>query len=215
MTLLVEPVPDCLLFDCSQKPSLAQAKALLAMGFRGVIRPIGLHGPNPNDIDAEELAMWMSLGAGVMLYQHCFDSGWKPTATLGRTLGKVAGALAKQIGYLAGATIYDDLEGIAAGTAAQAVADFANAKLYEVAAAGYPQGEYIGYDVPLDSEQLYAMFEGETYWESLSRVPDVAHRSYAVRQFASWKLEGLGIEIDVNGAAADKLGGRPSWMRAA
>lgn len=215
MPLIVEPVPDCLLFDCSQKPTLAQATALLAMGFRGVIRPIGLHGPDPNDIDADELAMWMSLGAGVMLYQHVFDPGWKPTASLGHQLGKVAATLAKMIGYLPGATIYDDLEGIAIGTTAQATADFANGKLFEVGTAGYRQGEYIGFQVPMDSEELYEMLEGETYWESLSNVPDVQKRSYAMRQFKTWKLEALGIEIDVNGAVADKLGGRPTWMRQA
>lgn len=216
MGRIVEPVPDGFVFDTSQKVTRPVLQALMALGFRGGVRYVGLHGPDPNDLDAAEVDLFMSEGAGLLVVQHCLAQGWKPTATVGTGLGQTAAALAKAAGYLPGATLYDDLEGIAIGSSSAQIADFANAKLAAVGAEGYPQGQYIGYQSWLDENELYDLLETETYWKSFSLVPDVAVRSYAVRQLAGDKLRALGgFPIDVNRVEADVLGGRPTWMRQA
>lgn len=211
---LVEPVPDCFCFDTDTPLVRAEAEALWRVGFRGAIRPISFGAPGRGDLDGPELAMLLSVGFGVLVYQHVPYPGWIPTAALGIAHGKAGARILGAIGYLAGATVFDDLEGVAAHVLARDVAHYANAKLEVLADAKYPQGEYIGDQVPMTSAELYDLLQAQVYWRSLSVVPDVLRRGYAWRQLTTIEVEGC-PPVDLTWATHDRLGGRPSWMRLA
>jgi hypothetical protein len=212
MPAIVEPVPDCFLLDTDQKLSRSAMQAALNCGAKGLIRYIGL-GMNPGaeDIDAEELSDAMFMGLGVMLVQHVRFEGWHPSALMGETDGTVACRHAKAAGYLEGASLWDDLEGIL-GTGQETVA-YANAKFSEVEKQGFLQGEYVGFQVPLDGHQLFSNLHARSYWKSLSNVPEVVTRGYCMLQMGGIVLGGVDYDLDFH--QADKLGGRAMWMRGA
>ena len=211
MTWIVEPVPDGLLFDTDSVCSLDRLLALAAVGFRGGIRTVTFSaGPDQSDITAAEVGDFMKAGLGLMLYQRVRDPGWIPSVALGVADAEIFVAKSTAAGYLAGASAWDDLEGIS-GTDVATVA-YANAKASRLKAAARPPGEYVGDDVPLTGAQLFTDLTASVYWRSLSNVPDVATRGYAVRQIAEDVLI-AGDLVDVNFATADRLGGRPFWMR--
>lgn len=214
--LLVEPVPNALLFDTDVKLTRAALQALFDMGFRGSIRYVGIHGPAPEDIDGAEVDDHMAVGLGLMLVQHVRDPGWLPSAQTGQFDGEVAGKLAKACGYMAGGSLWDDLEGIGplGHGDPSATIRYANTKFDAVRAEGYPQGEYIGFDVPLTSAELYHALKARAYWRSFSNVPDVSTRGYAMRQLVETQSMSIGgVPLDISIVEADRLGGRPFWMR--
>jgi hypothetical protein len=216
MPLIVEPVPNALLFDTDVKLTRPALQALFDMGFRGSIRYVGIHGPSPEDIDGAEVDDHMAVGLGLMLVQHVRDPGWLPNAQTGQFDGEVAAELAKACGYLAGASLWDDLEGIGPSGHGDpsATIGYANTKFDAVASEGYPQGEYIGFDVPLSSSELFHALKARIYWRSFSNVPDVATRGYAMRQLVETQSMAIGnVPLDLSIMEADRLGGRPFWMR--
>ena len=211
MTPTIEPVPDALLFDTDQVCSLSQLQALFAVGFRGGIRTVTFElAPDPSDITAREVADFMTAGLGLMLYQRVRNPGWLPSATLGKADAEVFIAKATGAGYLVGGSAWDDLEGIS-GTGAATLA-YSNEKATDLKTAKYPQGDYIGFNVPLTGEELYNDLIVSCYWRSISSVPDVAVRSYALVQIAE-NVVIAGVTVDVSIARADQLGGRAFWMR--
>jgi hypothetical protein len=208
---IVEPVPDALLFDTDAPCTLATLLALRVVGFQGGIRTVTCDGaPDPSDLTAREVADFMAAGLGLMVYQRVRDPGWIPSAALGTADAAVFVAKASAAGYLVGASAWDDLEGI--GGSDVATIAYANAKAARLKAAQRPPGEYIGDDVPLTGGQLFTSLIAPCYWRSLSDVPDVQTRGYAMRQIAEDVLI-AGTLVDVNFATADRLGGRPFWMR--
>lgn len=212
MPAIVEPVPDCFLLDTDRKLTRVEMQAALSAGAKGLIRYVGFGTqPGKDDIDAEELSDAMFLGLGVMLVQHVRNEGWHPSALMGETDGVVACRHAKAAGYLEGATLWDDLEGIL-GTGQETIA-YANAKLEQVGREGFLQGEYIGFGVPLGTHELYADLLTQSYWKSLSNVPDVAQRGYCMLQMGGIVLGG--VEYDLDFHQSDRLGGRAMWMRSA
>lgn len=211
MNPIVEPVPDALLFDTESPCSLGLLLALKAVGFQGGIRTVTVDpAADPTDITAQEIANFMAAGLGLMLYQRVRDPGWLPSATLGKADAEVFAAKAARAGYLAGASAWDDLEGI--GGSASATIAYANEKAADLKAARYVPGDYVGDDVPLTGDELFHELVVTCYWRSLSNVPDVATRGYAMIQIAE-NVPVAGTIVDVNLARADLLGGRPFWMR--
>jgi hypothetical protein len=207
MPIVVEPVGAAILFDCFAPVTRSEAAAMRACGFMGVVRCLDtLTAPELQDLLAEDL--------GVLVYQAAHGGPWSPTATLGQADGVRAVAKAKAVGYGLGATIYNDLEDCVLTCTAADVAGYANAKFDVVEQGGWHQGEYIGFNVPVTSAQLYSMFHSKTYWHSGSNVPDVATRGYAMRQWLM-DITYRGMRIDLSLAEPDKLGGSPYWMRAA
>jgi hypothetical protein len=211
MPPLIEPVPDALLFDTDIPCSLDQLQALAAVGFRGGIRTVTFRPtPDPSDITAKEVENFMAAGLGLMLYQRVRNPGWLPSATLGKADAEVFVAKATGAGYLAGGSTWDDLEGIGGnGTATIA---YANEKVTDLRAAKFDPGDYIGFDVPLTGDELYHDLITGCYWRSISNVPDVAVRGYALVQVAE-NVVIAGVTVDISVARADKLGGRAFWMR--
>lgn len=212
MSAVVEPVPDCFLLDTDQKLPRSAMQAALSAGAKGLIRYVGLGTqPGAEDIDAAELEEAMSLGLGVMLVQHVRFEGWHPSSLMGETDGIVACRHAKAAGYLEGASLWNDLEGIL-GTAGETI-DYANAKFAEVQKQGFLQGEYVGFQVPLDGHALFHGLRSKAYWRSLSQVPEVETRGYCMLQMGGIVLGG--VEYDLDFHQSDKLGGRAMWMRSA
>jgi hypothetical protein len=213
MDPIIEPVPDALLFDTEFPCTLAQLLALKAVGFRGGVRTVTVAAPpDPSDVTAREVADFMTAGLGLMLYQRPRNPGWLPSADLGRADAAVFAAKALRAGYLAGGTFWDDLEGI--GGNASATVAYANAKALDTKANRYAPGAYVGDDVPLTGYELFHDLVVPCYWRSLSNVPDVAVRGYGMVQIAE-NVPIAGTVVDVSVARADRLGGRPAWMRAA
>jgi hypothetical protein len=208
---VVEPVPDALLFDTDERCSIDQLLALRAAGFRGGVRTVTMHdAPDPSDLTAKEVEDFMAAGLGLMVYQRVRNPGWLPSGALGLSDARVAIAKVTAAGYLAGGSLWDDLEGI--GGHAGETAEYANDKARAVKAAGFQPGEYVGFDVPLTGHQLYRSLVSSCYWRSVSDVPDVERRGYALEQVAENVLV-AGVLVDISVARADKLGGRASWMR--
>lgn len=213
MNAITEPVPDALIFDASTPCSLAQLVALKAVGFRGGVRTVTTDpAAHPSDITAAEVADFMAAGIGLMLYQRPRNPGWLPTAALGKADAEVFAAKAARANFLAGASAWDDLEGIG-GSGSSTVA-YANEKAQGLKGAGLSPGAYVGFDVPLTGDELFRDLVVSAYWRGVSDVPDVATRGYTVVQVAANVLV-AGVLVDVNVVRADKLGGRPFWMRAA
>jgi|HubBroStandDraft_2_1064218.scaffolds.fasta_scaffold67347_2 hypothetical protein len=211
MNPIVEPVPDALLFDTDQPCSLATLLALKAIGFRGGVRTVTVDAAaDPSDVTAAEVEDFMAAGLGMMLYQRPRAPGWLPTAGLGNADASVFVAKATRAGYLVGGSAWDDLEGIGGGRSATIA--YANSKAADLKAAKYPPGDYVGDDVPLSSAELFQDLIVSAYWRSLSDVPDVATRSYTMVQIAE-DISVAGVTVDVNIVRADRLGGRPYWMR--
>ena len=210
MPPIIEPVPDALLFDTDVPCTIAQLQALAAVGFRGGVRTVTFNrAPDPSDVTAREVADFMAAGLGLMLYQRVRDPGWLPSGALGRADAEVFVAKATGAGYLAGGSAWDDLEGI--GGDGSATLAYANEKAADLKAK-YAPGDYIGFDVPLSGDALYHDLTAGCYWRSISHVPDVSVRGYALVQVAE-DVVIAGVTVDVSVARADKLGGRAFWMR--
>jgi hypothetical protein len=109
-----------------------------------------------------------------------------------------------------GSTTWDDLEGIG-GNGASTVA-YANTKATALKATQFLAGAYIGFDVPLSGDELFHDLFVTCYWRSVSNVPDITDRGYAMVQIAE-NVNVAGVVVDVNVVGADHLGGRPYWMR--
>lgn len=208
----VETVPDALLFDTDVRCTLAQLRALFTAGFRGGVRTVTCEAaPDPSDVTVEEVSDFMAAGLGLMLYQRPRAPGWLPSAALGAADAAVFDAKAAAAGYLAGASVWDDLEGVG-GTGAMTVA-YANAKAARLQAAERAAGVYEGADVPLTGEQFFQELVVRGYWKSVSSVPTVPTRGYQIVQVAEDVLV-AGVLVDVSVARADRLGDRARWMRA-
>lgn len=212
MNPIAEPVPDALLFDTDERCSLGQLLALRAAGFLGGIRTVTFNpAPDPSDITAAEVGDFMAAGLGLMVYQRVRNPGWLPSAQLGAADAQVALAKVGVAGYLATASLWDDLEGV--GGDGSATVAYVNAKVTAILAK-YAPGEYIGFDVPLTGDELFHELFTHCYWRSGSIVPDVTTRGYALVQIAA-NVVVAGMKVDVSVATADKLGGRARWMRSA
>lgn len=211
MADLVEPVPDCLLFDTAWKLTRADMALLWAAGFRGAIRYVGFdEQPSSEDLDAPELGGLLDTGFGVMVAQHVRNAGWMPSEARGTSDGTFGVRHALAAGLAQGTSFWDDLEGIS-GTAPQTLG-YANQKL-TIVKATFRMGEYIGDEVPLDGHELFVGLGANRYWRSASRVPDVERRGYCMVQMQTIQVGA--VEVDVNYHRADKLGGRAMWMRRA
>jgi hypothetical protein len=208
----VAPVPPgTLLLDTDQVVSEAALDQAWAHGVRGILRYVGF-GLRPwvGDLTLGERDRILARGMGLMVVQHVRDDPWMPTEAWGISDGDAAVRHALAAGYLPGATLWSDLEGIERD-AVDATVSYANAKHASVASAGFEPGEYIGSGCPLGSEALYHLLLSSIYWRAGSVVPDVACRGYAMRQ----QIPGpsfAGISFDKNEHTGDRLGGSAHWI---
>jgi Domain of unknown function (DUF1906) len=213
MTIIARPASPGTGFDCSVKPTPAQARALKAMDHTLVGRYVPLPANNAaNDIDAAELIMLTDLGFEVLLVQHVRTPPWDPRAHSGTIDAAVACEHALDAGYPLGAHLYLDLEGLVA------TADVAGAKLFveswatRVLADGFKAGLYVGYDLPLSPTDLWLLHGINTYWTDAAHH-HVANRGCAIVQ--GRELTVRGVRIDEDTIAPDMLGELPFIAAAA
>ena len=198
-------------FDTDCAVSYKVAQAFVAGGYSFCVRYLSRGaGQGENDLSAIEAADILAAGLALMAVQHVAAPGWSPSEDLGETYGINAANNAIEVGLPEGISVWCDLEGVAAGTAAEDVIDYCQAWCEVVEDAGYVPGLYVGANCILSGQQLYDL-PFDHYWKSESRVPVLPARGYQMVQSAVLQpVHGLGIDEDV--AKADSKGGRALWL---
>jgi hypothetical protein len=209
MPYIVQQATECRFVDTATKlmpPVIAQ---VAANGYAGVVRYVPLPGNKLDpDIDSKELGSILDAGLALLLVQHVRNPKWNPARHPGEIDAAAAIKVANAAGYLPGAHVFLDLEGIS-GNAADTKA-FAEAWAAAIVQAGYRAGCYVGYDVPLDAVQLYDLRNIRSYWSDAgTRV--VARRGFAMKQQQP-SIIIAGVEFDIDTMQPDNLGDTPFWM---
>lgn len=196
-------------FDCNQHISTAQCAAFRDAGHRFAIRYVPRRKANPGDITRSEAAGILASGLALMLVQHVQMPGWVPTGAMGQEYGAFAAASAEAIGYLPGAMLWCDLEGVKVGVDHRDVIAFCNSWLDQVGHAGFTPGLYVGYDAGLTGDELYSRLRCEHYWSAynLNRDQFPATRGVQMKQGVEKVL--AGVRYDPDTIQADALGGLP------
>jgi len=199
-------------FDVNQVLSAAQASAIKNAGYDFCIRYIPRPGNSPaGNLSNAEAVNILNAGLALMAVQHVSLPGWAPTAALGTANGTTAAQYASQtVGLPAGVNIWCDLEEVATGTTAANVIAYCQAWYAAVSAAGYVPGLYVGWNVVLNSSQLYNNLSFKHYWEAYNADLPVATRGYQLKQHTQVMVSG--IEIDPNTTYTDNLGGTALWL---
>jgi hypothetical protein len=109
-------------------------------------------------------------------------------------------------------SVWLDLEGIAAGTPANAVISYCNAWFKEVESAGYTTGVYVGANSILSADELYLSLKTTHYWKSGSDVPVIPHRGYCMVQHIIPGDKVGGVAIDRNVTFVDAFGSAPMFV---
>ena len=201
------PAPPGSIVDTDAKLSADLIQRIRAAGYSGVARyvPLPDNGAG-SDIDGAELAAIVQGGLGLLLVQHVRMPGWNPAAHSGSADAHVALEFARTAGYQPRSHIFLDLEGIA-GTGPDTKA-FAEAWAAVIAAGGYSAGCYVGYDVPLNAQELYDLHTINSYWSDAGPRA-VATRGFAIKQHAEIKIAGVAFDPDT--IQIDGRGETPIW----
>lgn len=209
MANVVQAAPTCQIVDTNVRLGPEVLTNVKNAGFAGVVRYLPL--PNVSgakDVSADEVDAIMEAGLGLMLVQHVRFPHWDPRDHAGAIDANVAVSYAVQAGYMPGAHIFLDLEGILAGTG-KATKRFAEAWAATILAAGYLAGCYVGFDVPLSPQDLYFLHGINSYWSDAGpRSVDV--RSFAIKQHAGIVI--AGVPFDPDSVQPDRRGETPFWM---
>jgi len=214
MTLRACAAPPGLVIDCDQRLTDAQLDKLLLAEYhgekvQGIGRYIGMEQNGAGDCDAAEAQRITSRGFGLWLIQHCPFPGWSPSVGQGYARGNWAVRNAQAIGYPSGAHLELDLEGVAPGTLAGAVADYCNTWVTRATAGDYPGLLYVGFDPILDAQELYGLPDFHAYCSDWGPRA-VAKRGFCMRQIEADAVIG-GIKCDVGRCYPDQLGGTLLW----
>jgi|SRR5882672_4324428 len=216
MTPFAAPCNDAIGFDCNTKLTVASARIAAAMGFKFATRYVGISHPNPGDIDVNETQIILGEIGALWVVQHVLNPGWSPSMQLGQSHGQAAVRNAQLAGYIGGAVLWQDLEGILAGTSGQAVIDYCGAYGTVLLAEGYLHGLYDGFNAILSASQLYhSLPTVRTYWAASPRYTLPVRGFAKVQVVEDFTPRALGFPIDIDMCGEDALGDRPMWMRAA
>lgn len=200
-------------FDCNTPLSLNIARKLKDLKFNFAIRYVGRNSMADYDISIEEKDAILYAGLDLGIVQHCPLKGDLPVSKdLGKKWGINAREFSKAVEYEKGCVVYLDLEDVNIEYAndQQSIYDYCN-YWYEEVSKYYQAGIYIGFNNFMTSEQLYRYLKFQTYWKSLSWVPDVYKRGYAMFQYPYGTK--FGIDLDLNILKGDNLGGCPKFMK--
>jgi hypothetical protein len=201
--------PPCKIVDTASRLDPALLQAVSAAGYAGVARYVPLPGlPGTKDIHQEEVDAIMETGLGLLLVQHVRFPHWDPRDHSGADDAQVAVNFAKQAGYLPGAHIFIDLEGIVPGTG-KATKAFTEAWAATVARAGYRAGCYVGFDVPLSAQELFDLHIIDSYWSDAD-PRQVAVRGFSIKQGSQITIAETAFDPD--DVQPDQKGETPVWM---
>ena len=197
-------------FDADTVLTAGLAQQFFALGYRFCVRYVSRSTDSPTDLSSQEAGDILGSGLALMAVQHVRSPGWSPTGELGQQDGAAAAANAGAVGFPPAVNVWCDLEGVVAGTAAQAVIDYCQAWFDAVAAGGFLPGLYVGASAILTGQQLLDL-PFQHYWQSQSQVPDIPDRGYQLIQlFPSLTVNGVGIDLDV--VQTDGEGGQAQWL---
>ena len=194
-------------FDCNTVVSQQAAKVFKAAGYDFAIRYVGRHEMASFDIHTKEAEGILAAGLGLMLVQHVKRPPWIPSGPLGVAYGAFAALSAQAIGYVVGATIWCDLEGVAHGVPATETIAFCNNWIDQVGHAGFTPGLYVGFDCGLTAIDLYAHLRFEHYWNAYNGNVTPVVRGFQMQQHTQQTL--AGITFDPNTVKKDALGMLP------
>ena len=206
---IVQSAPACQIVDTAAKLTEVVIAQVAGAGYRGIARYVPLPGNSAKaDIDAVELRAILDAGLALLLVQHVRRPGWNPGKCSGENDALAGIKAAREAGYLEGAHIFIDLEGVEGS--AVATRAFAEEWAATVVQAGYRAGCYVGYGVPLSASQLYDLHSIDSYWSDAG-PRTVATRGFAIKQRQPGiRIGGVGFDVDV--VQPDRLGDTPSWM---
>jgi hypothetical protein len=202
-------------FDCDSKIGEDAAVEFFQAGFQFACRYVPLwDSSGAGDIDQDEALIILNSGMDLRLVQHAHMPGWAPSRQLGALDGQAAVIAAQKAGYLPGATLWCDCEGVSGSAGSEDLTSYLTAWASAALAAGFKAGLYIGADVPLSPMQLYKLYGFDQYWSGANVKLSVATRGYSTIQL--WPPVTLaGLELDIDITTPDMLGGLPfelsSW----
>jgi len=200
-------------FDTDTVIDAAQVVAFAGLGYVFCLRYLSLQATTQKgDLSTAEAQTIITNGLGLMPVQHVPYPGWFPDATLGASYGANAVAQATVIGVPPQVNIWMDLEGVNISAASADVIAYCENWFDAVNSAGYLPGIYVGANCGLNATQLGDL-PFQHYWKSLSNVPPIPNRGYQMVQTASPAING--IDIDIDNASTDQLGGQVQWWSSA
>jgi len=157
---------------------------------------------------AQDVTQALAAGLGVMLFQGYYAPAWAEPEEAARRADEAV-AVAREVGYPAGATLWLDCEDMAIDR--EAAMTWITTWAATVKAAGYGPGVYVGANCPLSGEDWWSLPDVMHYWRSASEVPEVANRGYQIIQEAlDVALDGHAVDDDT--VLRDRLGGLPNGM---
>jgi hypothetical protein len=210
--MAVSDVPDgSQLFDCYAPLTPASLLRLTAAvyqgrGFRGCGRYL-------ETLSRDEIALIKShnLGLFTVGVAHS-DSMHAPSADLGKRDGERHAGLLLALGVERGVTHVLDVEGTTSASTNDVIT-YINA--WATAMRGSDPSAslclYEGWGIPLSSDQLYGALIPSLYWASSPHSLAPAKRGFAICQVIE-NITIAGIQVDVDVANADHLGGRIRWQ---
>jgi hypothetical protein len=203
--------------DCDQPIGNGVLQDVIANGYQGIWRYVPL--PNNSallDISAGELERICAAGIQCALIQHPRLPQYNDlTRHDPEEDARSAVARAIQVGYPEGSHLGLDFEGLKGtrdvpitSNTPDVCENWATSWQAYIRAAGFMALLYVGYDVPLDAQQLYELPGFDQYWS------DAGHRSVATRgvsitQGGSVTIHGIQFDRDV--LRPDLLGAVP-WV---
>jgi hypothetical protein len=199
-------------FDCNTVVRSADATRFINAGYHFAVRYVARETPHSNDITAAEFRALIGAGLGVMLVQHVeSETTWMPTDDKGKRYGRTAAAIASEVGYPKGATVWLDLEGVSLIATADVITRYCNLWFDAVYAAGFLPGLYVGWHAGLTADQLYRRLKFIRYWAAYNLNADQrpATRGVCMQQSPGRAPDGVPFPIDVNTVTGDHLGGLP------
>jgi Domain of unknown function (DUF1906) len=197
-------------FDCDTIVGPQVAMQFKSAGYTGAIRYIGRHATAVQDIRVQEAETILNAGLGLMLVQHVQSPGWIPDASIGHGYGAFAADSATAIGYLPGAIIWLDMEGVKPGNDIQATLDYCNNWIEQVSHAGFTPGCYIGYEPGLTGMQFYHSTHFESFWRAYNGDVVPVMRGFMMNQHT--ELVMAGIHFDPNTVQKDNMGMLPLML---
>ncbi len=219
--------------------SPALAEWLYRHGYRYALRYIdrvypGRGGPDWLDyLSRSELSGLIGAGLGVGVVQRAkFRGRGYLSDQYGRDMGRAAALCALRLAIPTGVTVWCDAEWTDEPSREQ-ITDYLNGWSDAVKSEGYRPGLYVGSGCapPLSAGDLYQLPRYKSYWQSVSRVQNVATRGFCLVQSWEYVLMGStakewsmvpkteenkrrGSRFDVNMSRIDNNGGRWYWAGA-
>jgi hypothetical protein len=204
--------PGLLGFDINQTVTSSLAQQFVQAGYHYCLRYVPFGEVLDPDLTTAEAEAILGAGLALTAVQHCMDSGWAPTGTMGTQYGQRAAGYLQDIGMPGGVNVWLDLEGVGSGAQAQDVIDYCNNWYAAVEAGGYVPGVYVGYQPGLSDQQLYDL-AFQHYWAAYNVNSSIPVRGYQLVQSPQSTRIG-DLSYDDDNTQTDSLGGNVLWLTA-